>query len=223
MVDDADGPSRPDSRSEMDDSLRAHQQWLADFEQARAERARERDELLAAARAAIARLEERNEQLRRLLKRRALLLTVAGALAGIALIWGASQTTGFWSLLLDALGTGLFVAATVSVSASVVAGYWKEATDVSSEAIFDELRRMHGRLIEVSTAIESAATLREPLREFLMEQEAERRATANIRRKEQWELLQQMKVMFPRTEAGRAQRADPEAEDYTSEPRPGTG
>lgn len=209
MVGDAEDPDPHDSLADLDQRLRAHQQWLADFEQGRAERERHYDELVTAAGAAIARQRERNENLRRALRRRAGRLTVAGALAGGALIWGASRTTGFWSLLLDALGTGLLVAATVSVAAAVVAGYWKAATEVSSEAILDELRRLHSLLIRVSSAVESAAPLREPLRSFLLEHEADKRVAATVMRSEGARLEQQIAAIFADLQARRAQSADP--------------
>src|SRR5438876_11096408 len=59
-------------------------------------------------------LEQQRAQIRknkRNLKLFASVLTIAGVLIGVVLIWGSSQTGGFWSLLMDGLGTGFLVTA----------------------------------------------------------------------------------------------------------------
>jgi hypothetical protein len=140
-------------------------------------------------------MREANRKRKRKLKQLASLLTIAGVFIGIALILGASHTGGFWSRLMDRVGTGFLVTATVGVAAYVVGAYWKAATETSNEAILEELVSLSDLVIEVSTSTDAAKSVLERLDEFLGWQEAKRVVANRERGKRARELLARMKEL----------------------------
>jgi hypothetical protein len=164
-------------RKEDDERKARLAQWKTQQEERRKERKeldRRREETLQAADREIDRLEAETKDLKGRLKKRASVLTIGGAAIGVALIWGASQTAGFGSLLMNALGTGLLFSATVAVAAYFVSRYWKAATETPSEAIFSELKEVHLLLGNVSVTTDFSYDVLKRLDIFLMEEEAKR-------------------------------------------------
>jgi hypothetical protein len=162
---------------------------LEEWRKGRKELDRSWEEAFQAAEQEIGRIKAESRVLRGRLKRRTEVLTIIGAAIGVALIWGASQKTGFWSLLLNALGTGLLIVATVAVAAYFASRYWKAATETPNEEVLSELREVHSLLSHVSVATDSRIELLERLDYFLMEWEAERQAEQEDRQERARELL----------------------------------
>lgn len=128
--------------------------------------------------------------LRSKLRKRAGVLTIVGAVVGVALIWGASQTAGFGSLLMNALGTGLIFASTVAVAAYFVSGYWKAATEAPSNLIYLELQEVHRDLVHVKSAVDSYVNRpeRDLIRNLVIEETGKRQDEAEARRESDREL-----------------------------------
>jgi ABC-type multidrug transport system fused ATPase/permease subunit len=183
-------------RKEDEERQARRAQWSTRQEERRKnreERDRRWEEVFQAAERENDRLKAQSRALAGMLKLRATVLTIAGTAIGVALIWGASQTTGFWSLLMNALGTGLFVAATVGVAAYFVSGYWKAATETPNEEILSELQEVHNLLSDVSVATDSRHELLARLDFFLMWQEAERQEEQGDREERARELLAKLR------------------------------
>lgn len=181
--------------------------WLAQWKTRREEWRKERDELdlrwekaLQAADREIDRIKEQSRILKARLKRRTRVLTIAGAGIGVAFIWGASQTAGFGSLLMNALGTGLLFVATVAVAAYFVSRYWKAATETPNEEILGELQEVHRLLGHVSVATDSRDELLERLDYFLMDWEAERQVEQEYREERARELEERAREVLKRVE-----------------------
>jgi hypothetical protein len=166
---------------------------LEEWRKERKELDRRWEDAFQAAGQEIDRIKAESTVLRGMLKRRTKVLTIAGAAIGVALIWGASQTTGFWSLLMNALGTGLLFVATVAVAAYFVSRYWKAATETPNEEILSELQEVHSLLSHVSVATDSRSELLERLDYFLMEWEAERQVEQEDREERARELLAKLR------------------------------
>lgn len=165
------------------------EQWRKEGE----ERKRRFKEQMEAADREIDRLNAKAKDLKGKLKRRALVLTIAGAAIGVALIWGASETAGFGSLLMNALGTGLLFSATVAVAAYFVTRYWKAATETPNEAIFSELKEVHLLLGSVSVTTDFSYDVLKRLDIFLLEEEAKRLAEQDAQEERTRDLLAKLR------------------------------
>ena len=149
--------------------------------------------------------------LRSKLRKRAGVLTIVGAVVGVALIWGASQTAGFGSLLMNALGTGLIFASTVAVAAYFVSGYWKAATETPSNLIYLELQEVHRDLVHVQAALDSDVNRpeRDLISRLVLEETGKRQDEAEARRKYDRELpsrVRQSSLLPP--ESGQENQAE---------------
>lgn len=174
--------------AELDAQLEQQQEWMEGFEDRQRKASQAVDQKIEA-------LKRETADLRRRLRKRAGILTIVGAVAGVALIWGASQTAGFGSLLMNALGSGLIFASTVAVAAYFVSGYWKAATETPSDLIYLELQAVHRDLVHAKASLESYVNRpeRDLISRLVIEETGKRQAEAEAERKSDRELQSKLR------------------------------